>query len=498
MNELDGADIHAPGGLADDQHRGIKAEFPSDDHLLHIAAGQRGYRVVHAGHANIELFRLFGGVFLHLTAAQMQPAQQAELRPALLAHQQVFRHAGLSVHAGGHAVFRDEAHAPSANFARRFPAHVLAAQKHPAAGLRAHSHDALRQLGLAVALHAAHAHDFPCADGQTHLSKCGQHSIVQGAQALHPELFLAHFMLLAQFVKDHVPSHHQGGDLPFAGLSGLHYLHQTAALHHAHSVADLHDLRQPVGDQDHGHALLLHDTADDAEQLIRLLGGQYSGRFVQNQHLCAGAQGLEDLHPLLQAHAQFAGHIVRVHIQAIGLGQFPHSVPRRLKIIAQAFFRFVAQQDILCHGKAGHQLEVLMHHAHAHLHGLFRAMLRPDLFSVNENFAHGDRLHSVQQVHQGAFSCAVFPHQCEHFAPLNAQADVVIGQRSRVLFRHMGKTDDLLLLHPTSSQGYALDPLLRAGRAGVVGHCHLASFYRRSAGLRPAPTSARGARRGVW
>ena len=269
-------------------------------------------------------------------------------------------------------------------------------------------------------------------------------------------------MLLAQFVKDHVPAHHQGGDLPFAGLSGLHYLHQAAALHHAHPVADLHHLRQPVGDQDHGHALLLHDTADDAEQLIRLLGGQYSGGLIQNQHLRAGAQGLEDLHPLLQAHAQFAGHIVRIHVQAVGLGQLSHSVPGRLKIIAQPLPGLVAQQDILGHGKAGHQLEVLMHHAHAHLHGPFRAMLGPDFFPVNENFAHGDRLHSVQQVHQGAFSCAVFPHQRKHFAPLNAQADVVIGQRSRVLFRHVGKTDDLLLFHPVSFQSCAPAPC-RAG-----------------------------------
>ena len=305
-------------------------------------------------------------------------------------------------------------------------------------------------------------------------------------------------MLLAQLVEDYIPPHHQGGDLPFAGLSGLHYLHQTAALHHAHSVADLHDLRQPVGDQNHGHALLLHDAADDPEQVVRFLRGQHGGGLIQNQHLRAGTQGLEDLHPLLQPHAELAGHIVRIHVQAVGLGQLSHSVPGRLKIIAQAFFRFVAQQDILCHGKAGHQLEVLMHHAYAHLHGLFRAMLRPDLFPVNENFAHGDRLHPVQQIHQRTFSRAVFAHQREYLAPLNAQADVVIGQRSRVLFRHMGKPNDLFLLHPTSSQGYALDPLLRAGRAGVVGHCHLASFYRRSAGLRPAPTSARGARRGVW
>ena len=35
-------------------------------------------------------------------------------------------------------------------------------------------------------------------------------------------------------------------------------------------------------------------------------------------------------------------------------------------------------------------------------------------------------------------------------------------------------------------------------RAGAIGHCHLASFYRRSAELRPAPISVRGAHNGAW
>ena len=57
VNELDRADVHASGGLADDQHTGNpKLNSRAMTTFCMLPPDSEDTGVVHAGHANIELF----------------------------------------------------------------------------------------------------------------------------------------------------------------------------------------------------------------------------------------------------------------------------------------------------------------------------------------------------------------------------------------------------------------------------------------------------------
>ena len=97
------------------------------------------------------------------------------------------------------------------------------------------------------------------------------------------------------------------------------------------------------------------------------------------------------------------------------------------------------------HGKAGHQLKVLMHHAYAHCHGRLRAVAGGRFLILDIDFTGGGPLQAVQLVHQRAFPRAVFPHQGEYLALVNGQGYIVVGQSAGKLLAHMGEADNLLL-----------------------------------------------------
>ena len=271
----------------------------------------------------------------------------------------------------------------------------------------------------------------------------GQHPVTQGLQVPNHQSFFASLLLGAQIVKNHVTAHHQRGNALLAGIPGAQHIHHFAAAHHAHPVADLHHFRQPVGDHDHRHVLFLDDAPDHREQFIGFLRRQNRGGFVQNQHLRARAQGLQNLHPLLQANAQIPHHIRRVHFQPVGFRQLPYHLIGLLLIVEGApLLGFMPQQDVLRHRKAGHQLEMLMHHAHPHAHGLIWAVHRSRGQSADVDLAQRGLMQTIQQIHQRGFARAVFAHQREHFALVDAQADVVVGQRAGKLHAHMGEPDN--------------------------------------------------------
>ena len=84
-----------------------------------------------------------------------------------------------------------------------------------------------------------------------------------------------------------------------------------------------HDLIELVGNEDDGHALLPNHSPEDIKELIGLLRGEDGGRLVQNQNVRPPVQGLQNLHPLLQADAELSHPGLRVHPQAILLRQRP-------------------------------------------------------------------------------------------------------------------------------------------------------------------------------
>ena len=85
---------------------------------------------------------------------------------------------------------------------------------------------------------------------------------------------------LFQLVVEHRTADHHRGQFFLVHIAGVFHTDEPALAHHAHAVADRHNFVKLVRDDDSGHAKFLDHTADDGEQLIRLLWGEHCGRLV--------------------------------------------------------------------------------------------------------------------------------------------------------------------------------------------------------------------------
>ncbi len=118
-----------------------------------------------------------------------------------------------------------------------------------------------------------------------------------------------------------------------------------------------------MGDENNGFALLCQRAHDD-EQLVGLLRGQNGGGLVENQDVGLAVQQLDDFHALLHAHGQILNVAVRVHSQAVLVGNFADAGRGPLAVQETAVFcRFFTQHHIFGHRKHGHEHEMLVDHA---------------------------------------------------------------------------------------------------------------------------------------
>ena len=111
--------------------------------------------------------------------------------------------------------------------------------------------------------------------------------------------------------------------------------------HHGDDVGDVGDLAQLVRDEHHALALV-PQGAEDAKEVVGLLGREDGGRLVEDQEVGAPVERLQDLHALALAHAEIGDARVGVDLevvlaaQALELGAGacqpgpePRSPPRR-------------------------------------------------------------------------------------------------------------------------------------------------------------------------
>ncbi len=94
---------------------------------------------------------------------------------------------------------------------------------------------------------------------------------------------------------------------------------------------------------------------------------------------------------------------------------------------------FVAQHHVFGHGERRHQHEMLVHHANPLANGVGGA-LDVDTLTVNVDFSLVRRIKPVEDIHQRAFSGAVFTQQGMDFTFFQGQIDVVVGQNARKTF----------------------------------------------------------------
>ena len=149
--------------------------------------------------------------------------------------------------------------------------------------------------------------------------------------------------------------------------------HHPALSHDRDPIGHRHDLPQLVGDQN-DRLPLFSEPAKDAEQVVRLLGGERARGLVQDQDLGPPVEGLQDLHPLLQAHRQVAHAGIRRHLQGIVLRQPRQLPPRPARARGEQRPALGAQDHVLDHRKGVHQHEVLVDHADTGGDGVLAAL----------------------------------------------------------------------------------------------------------------------------
>ena len=282
--------------------------------------------------------------------------------PVALKHQVVFQrvvqHQTVLV-----PVLRDVAHAHAAALADRGFGDFFSAEGHGAAAGLFQSRHSVHQFRLAVAFNAGQAENLPGPDLEGNVL----HGIVfmglgGDGQILHVQNDLPGLFGLLVGHKLHVPAHHQLGHFLHAGGSHVHGAHVLALPQDAAPVRHGLDLRQLVGDKQDGLAFFL-EAAHDVHQLVDLLGGQHGGRFVEDQDFVVPVEHFQDFHTLLHPYGNILDPGVGVHLQAVFFGQLHHPLPGGLPVHHAAVHGLGTENDIVQHGEAFHQLEVLMDHA---------------------------------------------------------------------------------------------------------------------------------------
>ena len=303
--------------------------------------------------------------------------------------------------------------------------HRLAREQDPPAGRGPEPGQRLQQLALAVAGHPGDADDL----ARPHRERDGVHprrpAGVVHAQALHREQRPPRPRRALLHPEQHPPSHHQLGELGDGGPRGVAVGHHRALAHDRDPIRHRHDLPQLVGDQDDRPALG-REPAQDAEQVVRLLGGERAGGLVQDQDPRPPVEGLQDLHPLLQAHRQIAGQGLRGDVQGVFPRQPRQLPPRPRRARGEPRPALHAQDHVLRHRERVHQHEVLVDHADAGGDGVPAAPdgHRPpgdaDLPPVGP-------VEAVEDVHQGGLAGAVLADDPVDGPRRDGQAHVPVG-----------------------------------------------------------------------
>ena len=192
-------------------------------------------------------------------------------------------------------------------------------------------------------------------------------------------------------------------------------------------VGDGEHLVELVRDEDQGVALLL-ELAEVREQRVDLLRHQDGGRLVEDDHLGAAVEHLQDLHPLPLTDPEALDELVGIEAEAVGARDL---LDAGTGPVADAVQLLRAEHDVLEDAEVVGQHEVLEHHADAELDGLGGRAHRRRL-AVDLDRAVVGLLHAVQDLHQRGLAGAVLAHDRVHGGRLGRRC------RCRGWRRHRG------------------------------------------------------------
>ena len=311
---------------------------------------------------------------------------------------------------------------------------ILAAQADLTAYQRLKAGKTIDELRLSVAVDTGDADDLAPAHLQGHVLDGVVLMYLAGhGHVLHVQHHLAGLAGLFLHMEIDVTAHHHGGQLLDGGVLGLYGADVLALAQDGAAVGHGHDLVELVGDEKDGLALgrqILHDL----HQLVDLLRRQHGGRLVEDQDLVIAVEHLQDLGTLLHTHGDVLDQGVGVDLQAVLFAEGQHLLPGLLLLQESVLCGLHAHDDVVQHGEAFHQLEVLVHHADAQrvcIVGILDGYLHAVLF---DNALLG-LIQTEQHAHQRGLARAVFAQQGVDLTLLQLKRDVVIGDDTREPFR---------------------------------------------------------------
>ena len=348
------------------------------------------------------------------------------------------------------AVFGDVAHAVLRALTDALAGDVLAVQRDLAARQFFEAGEAIDELGLAVALDARQTDDLACVDLEGDvLDGVLLALVVVDGDILHVQHDIARVSGLFIDLKLDVTADHHAGKLFLGGVLDVHGTHILALAQDGAAVGDRHDLVELVGDEKDGLALLL-EPAHDLHQLVDLLRSQHSGGLVEDEDLIVAVEHLQNLHALLHTHRNITDERIGVNTQAVLLAQ-GHDLLAGLGLLQKAqLVGLHAQNDVVQHAEALHQLEVLVDHADAQCVCIV-GVADGDLLAVFEDLTLLRLIQTEQHAHQGAFACAVLAQQGMDLTFAQLQGNVVVCLDARELLGDVEHLDHKILCQSAHS-----------------------------------------------
>ena len=204
-----------------------------------------------------------------------------------------------------------------------------------------------------------------------------------------------------------------------------------------------------MGNKEDGLALLL-EPAHDLHQLVDLLRGQHSGGLVEDQDLVVAVQHLQDLYALLHTHRDIADQGVRVHPQAVLFAQ-RHHLFACLGLLQKAHLVGLnAQNDVVQHAEAFHQLEMLVHHADAQCVGIV-GVADGNLLAVFQDLALFRLIQAEQHAHQRTFARTVLAQKGVYLALAQLQGDIIVCLDTGEFLGNVEHLDHIILCQSAHS-----------------------------------------------
>ena len=310
--------------------------------------------------------------------------------------------------------------------------------------------ESVYQLSLAVAVDARDADDLARAHAEAHVVNRVLLIQLRGnVQMLDIQHHVARMRLtLVHHQLDGAADHHAAQFL-LGGVLRVDRADAATLAQHRHAVGHGHDLVELVGDEEDALALA-GEAAHNLDQFLDLLGREYGGRLVEDQHLVVAIEHLEDLDALLHPHGDVLNLRIQIDGQAVALGQRA-DLGARLLLLEEAHARVLrAQYDVVQHGKDVDQLEVLVYHADMQRSGVV-GIVDFDLAPVLFDRAVLRLIHSEEHAHQRRFARAVFAQQRVDLTAAQLKRHVVVGPDARKFLGDVKHLDHIIRVHASTS-----------------------------------------------